>query len=611
MRRLLRVAAWKRHIISILLISAVVAMCTSCAPNKAATDSTNALQTLINNAIKNNQTLLQIPKAKYTLSGTLWLGPATNLTIDWQGSTLIFTYMGTPNFGTSSYNGAGAITIDSSTNVTMKNLIIDFNPLPYTQGTVIGKASDGSWYDLQIDTGYPTGTTGAWLQFTTDGINYIHATFRDFDPVTRNLKAGTGQVGAQGFSLPTPTNPSIIRILTPGDDPVYDNIQVGDLLASSNWLGQGIDLTNDSHATLTNITMYSAPGAGVLELGGEGAANAQLTFMPGPNPAGATSARLLGVVRDGWHSDGVQTGANLHNCVMQGQGDDGVTFISSLLTVASVDATGNTVTFVPGRDTVYERPGDTVQVYDGVSGMPVTTATVSSVQSNGLTLSSVSGIAVGNMITTNNRASAGAVVQNCTFSNLDGVAVVMRAPNGSVINNTMSYLGDGGILVDAAFADYIEGPYPNSITITGNTMSYVGQLNRHRSGYWGNVGAISLSIVPHNYPAILGNQQITKITISSNTVNHSSVAGLVVSNASSVTVNNNIFNDTNNMPIDAAHWLQPGLVWGLSVQSSIFIRDSNTVTLTGNTVENQGAYGTQAIYIDPTATNVTVNGVLQ
>ena len=55
-----------------------------------------------------------------------------------------------------------AVRIHSAENVTLEGLTIDYDPLPFTQGTVVGVAADRSYFDVRIHNGYdllPDGTT--------------------------------------------------------------------------------------------------------------------------------------------------------------------------------------------------------------------------------------------------------------------------------------------------------------------------------------------------------------------------------------------------------------------------------------------------------------------
>ena len=54
-----------------------------------------------------------------------------------------------------------ALTISHCTNVTVRGLVIDYDPLPYTQGRITAISSDKQIYDIELFHGYPDTETGA------------------------------------------------------------------------------------------------------------------------------------------------------------------------------------------------------------------------------------------------------------------------------------------------------------------------------------------------------------------------------------------------------------------------------------------------------------------
>jgi hypothetical protein len=41
------------------------------------------------------------------------------------------------------------------TNVTLRGLAVDYDPLPFTQGKIIALATDKSWIEFEVAKGYP------------------------------------------------------------------------------------------------------------------------------------------------------------------------------------------------------------------------------------------------------------------------------------------------------------------------------------------------------------------------------------------------------------------------------------------------------------------------
>lgn len=118
-----------------------------CAPNRSSADEGRVdLQALIDQAVKTGGGTVTVPRNAYRLASKLCIRNANGLVLDAQGSTLVFTD-----------DRDGGIVAEDSKAVTLKNLTIDFDPLPYTQGVISQADAKGKHYDITVDAGYPDG----------------------------------------------------------------------------------------------------------------------------------------------------------------------------------------------------------------------------------------------------------------------------------------------------------------------------------------------------------------------------------------------------------------------------------------------------------------------
>ena len=108
------------------------------------------VQTLINKAISTNAKELVLPAGTYSLSSSLSIYNANGLTIRGSGTKLVFDPTKTKYFD---------IQIQKSYAVTLKDLEIDNDPLPFTQGKVTSVNTAGSYFDVAIHAGYSTDPT--------------------------------------------------------------------------------------------------------------------------------------------------------------------------------------------------------------------------------------------------------------------------------------------------------------------------------------------------------------------------------------------------------------------------------------------------------------------
>ena len=199
----------------------------------------------------------------------LLLRGVTNLTVEAAGATLVCL------------DSSSAIWFERCRNVTVRGLAIDYDPLPLTQGTVIGFASDRSWTDVRIHDGYPEPRLNRPGQ----------AFYWSYDRETRLIKLGSANRSVQSIE---PRSEGVFR-LDHGNHPINDTAAVGDLIRlPQKWdVAHGIQQRQCEAVTLEDVTLYTCPGFGIAEQGGSGNVYRRVRIVPGPPPPGATEPRLF------------------------------------------------------------------------------------------------------------------------------------------------------------------------------------------------------------------------------------------------------------------------------------------------------------------------------
>ena len=81
-----------------------------------------------------------------------------------------------------------AITITHCTNVTLRGLVIDYDPLPFTQGRITGFSADKTLHEIELFEGYPPAATAR---------NFKYEIFR---PDTRTLRCDEGTSSASAVA---------------------------------------------------------------------------------------------------------------------------------------------------------------------------------------------------------------------------------------------------------------------------------------------------------------------------------------------------------------------------------------------------------------------------
>lgn len=118
--------------------------CTALIATIAIAASAPQVQEVLDHAVKTGATNAVLPKGRVEVEGKLRVRGAKGLVIEGTGTTLVF----------SDRNGT-TWSFDSCRNITLRRFTIDYDPLPFIQGRIIGRSEDGKRYDFTVCDGYP------------------------------------------------------------------------------------------------------------------------------------------------------------------------------------------------------------------------------------------------------------------------------------------------------------------------------------------------------------------------------------------------------------------------------------------------------------------------
>jgi len=211
-----------------------------------------------------------------------------------------------------------AVRVHSANNLSIEGLTIDYDPLPFTQGTVVGVAADLSYFDVRIHDGYdllPNGTTTRAI---------IH------DATDRLVKSDT--FTRFGSSVTT-LGGRVVRI---SNNHSADALATGDLVSLTRDVLSPHALTIDrsSEVRVEDVTVHASTSFAFFETGSSGNEYVNLTVTPGATPEGATEARLLSSNFDTFHSKYAAEGPSIVGANFDSGGDDGVAINSDFALVA-------------------------------------------------------------------------------------------------------------------------------------------------------------------------------------------------------------------------------------------------------------------------------------
>jgi hypothetical protein len=219
-----------------------------------------------------------------------------------------------------------AVAIDHCTGVTVRGLTVDYDPLPFTQGTVSAVAEDEGWIDVKLHAGYP---------------RQPYSRMDVVDPATRYRKKGMPflwdtKAEMQGEDTVRVTLKNIGNIAPVG---TLASLNTG---PAADGIPHALSLEHCSSVTLRNVTIHSAPGMGILECDGEGKTEyLGCRVVPGPKPAGASEERLLSTSWDAIQTKTVRHGPHVEDCEIREAGDDSWSVQSADFMVLKV--TGSTL----------------------------------------------------------------------------------------------------------------------------------------------------------------------------------------------------------------------------------------------------------------------------
>jgi hypothetical protein len=209
--------------------------------------------------------------------------------------------------------------IQSSSRVTIRDLSIDYDPLPFTQGTIMAFDPKGLQITVKVDRGYPD--DAKFLATIHDGF------FCVMDRQTRSLKAGArnslspARVDRLGDGLIKVKLQWGANDCGPGQLP----IGVGDVVTICASSAQAIVVEDCVSTAFIGLKLYASPGMGLLENAGRGGMVLQhVAIVPGPRPVGATAERLISTNSDGSHFIAVERGPSIDGCTFANTSDDAV-----------------------------------------------------------------------------------------------------------------------------------------------------------------------------------------------------------------------------------------------------------------------------------------------
>ncbi len=392
----------------------------------------------------------------------------------------------------------GIFAIRRCHNILVRGFVIDFDPLPFSQGKIRAVRVDEGVFELELHDGYPLPPLDSIVKKRLGEGGWRWGTV--IDPKERHRRwgipdhyriASVDRIGGRIYRIKvTSSHKEGLEPVLPGDR-FFLPLMLTE--KGERAFGENIAVRESADCILEDITIYSARSGmnysinrneGLITL-----RNNTITFRP-------SSSRLCSTWKDGMHVKDNRVGPLIEGCHFDGMLDDSINISANTAMAISIISPKVFRLMGPAFSA-----GDAVMVFDPQSGKTQITEVIEAKvegKTHTVTLAdSVEGVIVGrkqrehiksthfyNMSYINDRF----IVRNCSFNPQRRHAMLVRSPNGIIENNTIDSVGGAAVWMGNEMGSFYEGPFPQNNIIRNNTIRntqltaihiYTRALNRH------------------------------------------------------------------------------------------------------------------------------------
>jgi hypothetical protein len=385
-----------------------------------------------------------------------------------------------------------ALMFEGCSNVTIRGLTIDYDPLPFTQGSIIAMAPDKSWMDFEVAKGYPE--------------NDLEERIQIYDPASGELRRGDAswdsKIEALGEHRYRVRKAARYRF-----DPHRDTERVGDILVTNNNFGMPgsphtVELRACKGMRFEDLTVFASPCFGFLEYDCDGSQYIRCIVDrrdPADDPVKRSQPRMRSLNADAFHSKNAVKGPAIIGCKAHFQGDDCVNingkyhYVSGsrgrLVRIAVLDKrpsikVGDPVEFLPYSG---PRPADAVVMDMQPDPTPITGEEIALIRKLGLdrriragllegkarfhtlTLDREITLPAGSAVCCPLRVGNGFAVKDCDFGHNRSRGILIKASKGEVSGNRITNSRMAAVLVTPEFW-WMEAGISSDVVVKDNTI---------------------------------------------------------------------------------------------------------------------------------------------
>lgn len=514
----------------------------------------------------------------------------------------------------------GTIAISGCNRLTVRDLTIDYDPLPFTQGTIAAFDKQALDITVKVDPGYPDDP--ALLAAMTDGF------FKVMDRHNRALKTG-----ARDF-----LSPSHVQRL--GDGLIKVHLQwsandrfpsqlpvaVGDVVAISNSGPHAIAIDSSAATSLIDVKLLASPGMGIIENGGDGSMLLQkVSVVPGARPKGAATDRLISTNSDGSHFTAVARGPTLEDCSFANTSDDAINVHGFYYYVIAKPAPRRFL-LSPKWD-IGLAAGDDIESCDHATfrslgrgkvaqftkrHAPELKAKIAQLWKNrspttqpdliyDVVLQQDLPLKVGDAVTSLTHIGSGATVLRCSFHACG--RVLMKAPNAIVENCQFSFSTGVALQAGSDIGFWSESGFADNLVFRNNRFSRCVNGANELTADSGTLGTIYVGMVaPEGAKGFQNNMENRRVIIEGNHIDDSFIYAIFVSNADGLKISDNVIGQT----FVRGNTFGAGELFRIKPDSAIFVGRAANVEISNN-VAARGRIATNAVAVDPSCDKRTLH----
>ncbi|MBI5831807.1 MAG: right-handed parallel beta-helix repeat-containing protein [Armatimonadetes bacterium] len=367
----------------------------------------------------------------------------------------------------------GCLMVSDSRGVMVRDLAIDYNPLPFTQGTVTEVKPDDGYFTLRLHDGY---STPAELAAAVPGNHAGYVMYKAagcrWPSITPLFIAKTVRV--EGTVWRFEADPKALKgYLAAGDDFVYVGRRIAQQALSAGFV-RGFQVSR--------VTVHASPTCGFGLWNVDGALIDGYADCPPPG-----SDRLLASNADGLFVHGERGGITVRGSYFMGQGDDCINLHCPGLPGSAVKLTGDRD--IEFRTELDLRRFDVIEVMNPATNQLKGQAIVESVQprQTGVTRCRLTkkladlgyDATTDELYPVNLSASNFKIVDNY-FGQNRSRCLLIQARDGLIAGNTAENAEGYGVILGYGGTAWHEGVMPANVTIAGNLFRNV--TNRGMAG---------------------------------------------------------------------------------------------------------------------------------